>query len=267
MEENDKYGKLKIILKGMDSVLVGFSGGVDSTLLLKAALDALGKENVLAVTVASELKPKWEQEEAGNIAQKIGADFLALDKKQLTGEISANPPERCYICRKALLEDMLALAKEKSFKHIILGDNADDLHDYRPGYKASQEMNIRSPLAEAGLTKKEIREISKQFGLPTWDKKPFPCLATRFPFGERITEEKAKNIDRAEIFIRSLGVGDIRVRHHGNVARIEVEQKDFPAIMENKDKIIEKLKSYGYLYISLDLEGFRSGSMNQMLKK
>jgi len=263
----EKYSKLKEIMKSMDSVLVGFSGGVDSTLLAKAAVDALGKENVLAVTVASELKPKWEQEQARKIAEKIGVPFLPIDKKQLTSEISANPVNRCYICRKALLEDTLKLAKEKGFMHIVLGDNADDLHDFRPGYKASQEMGIRSPLAESGLTKKEIRELSKQLGLPTWDKKPFPCLATRFPFGEKITEEKVRNINQAEIFIRSLGVSDIRVRHHNKVARIEVEPKDFPIIMGNKDKIIEKLKSFGYRYIALDLQGFRSGSMNEMLEK
>jgi len=264
----EKYKKLKEIIKNMDSVLVAFSGGVDSSLLLKASVEALPKEKVLAITAASELKPKWEQDEAKNIANVIGARFLPVHLRQLDNpDVRKNPENRCYICRKALLVEMQKLAKEKGLKHIVLGDNADDLHDTRPGYRASQEMGIRSPLAEAGLTKNEIRELSQRLGLPTWNKKPFPCLATRFPFGEEITQDKARNIDKAECFMRKLGIADIRVRHHGTVARIEVDSGDFQNVLDNRQKIHEKLKSLGYTYVSLDILGFRSGSMNEAIAK
>ena len=263
-----KYGRLKEIIKSMDSVLVAFSGGVDSSLLLKASIEAFPRENVLAVSAASELKPKWEQDEARKIAKMIGARFLPVRLRQLDNPgVRKNPENRCYICRKALLAKMQRLAKENGLRHIILGDNADDLHDIRPGYRASQEMDIRSPLAEAGLTKSEIRELSQRLGLPTWNKKPFPCLATRFPFGEEITEEKARKIDQAECFMRRLGIGDIRVRHHGTVARIEVEPDDFQKVLASRKKIHGKLKSLGYRYVSLDILGFRSGSMNEMIQK
>jgi len=266
MEE--KLERLKSLLKELGKVSVAYSGGVDSTFLLKVSKEVL-KDNVLAVTLVSPLFPKKEIEEAKKMAETLGVKHIIVEDDSIlqNPEFINNPPERCYICKKINFKKILEISKENNIEYVIEGSNADDLKDYRPGRLAIKELGIRSPLLEIGLTKSEIRKLSQMFGLPTYDKPSLACLATRIPYGEKIEKERLKRIELSEEFIRSLGIRQVRVRDHNNIARIEIEDKDFYLIISLKDKIIKELKRLGYKYITLDLEGYRTGSMNEEIIK
>ncbi|WP_307336471.1 ATP-dependent sacrificial sulfur transferase LarE [Caldalkalibacillus uzonensis] len=264
----NKLLKLKGILSDMKSVLVAFSGGVDSTFLLKVAVDTLGYDHVLAVTADSETYPSSELEEAKRLAAKIGARHVVISTSEL--EIPGykeNNKNRCYFCKKGLFEELEPLRKKYGLNHIVYGLIADDLSEYRPGTKAAQESGVRGPLQEAGLYKDEIRALSKQMGLETWDKPSFACLSSRIAYGEMITVQKLSKVEQAEQVIRSLGIRQVRVRHHGDLARIEVEPGDMDTILTNRDHIYNQLEQIGYKFITLDLKGYKSGSMNKVLTK
>jgi uncharacterized protein len=262
-----KYDNLKTILAETGGLVVAYSGGVDSTLLLKAATKVLG-DRALAVTATSETYPPQEFEEAKKLATEIGARQRVIHTSELEVEqFCENPPERCYYCKTELFGKLLEIAREEGLAAVADGSNVDDLGDYRPGMKAAQELGVISPLRDAGLTKDEIREISKELGLRTWDKPSFACLASRFPYGDEITMEKLTQVAAAERVLRGLGLGQLRVRHHGQTARIEVEPEGFEAVIrsDNRARIVEEFHKIGYLYVTLDLDGYRTGSMNAPL--
>ena len=263
-----KTQKLKEIFRSMERVLVAYSGGVDSTLLLKVAKDTLGDENVLAVTVFSPLYPERELTGAKKLTQGMGVRHLLIKSNELEIEgFSKNPPNRCYYCKKELFEELQKLAHKEKIPFIVEGSTLDDERDYRPGKKAIQELGIRSPLKEVRFTKEEVRELSDALGLTTWDKPSFACLASRFPYGEEITMEKLKMVDEAENFLFGLGFKQVRVRHHGNLARIEIYPEEIERLMDKllREKVVSHLKKIGYHYVTVDLQGFRSGSMNEVL--
>ena len=263
-ELHDKYDHLISYLKSLGSVAVAFSAGVDSTFLLKAAQEALG-ENAVAITAQHASFPARENHDAEEFCHLLGVKQIVVKIDQLAIEgFRENPKDRCYICKKALFTTLLTLAHENDFKYVAEGSNMDDLGDYRPGLKAIAELGIKSPLREAGLTKSEIRSLSEEFGLPTWNKPPFACLATRIPYGEEITEEKLNMIDAAEQLLFDLGFPQFRVRMHGDIARIEIERPFFDKILEPEisDRIYEHFTKLGFKYVALDLHGYKTGSMN-----
>ena len=268
MTLNDKFTRLKEDLKQMERVIVAYSGGVDSTFLLKASSIA-GMKQILAVTALSETLPHEELSIAREITSALNIEHRIITTEELKNKnFSDNPPNRCYYCKKELFSKLSDIAAKENFSFILDGTNTDDTRDHRPGRRAAKEMGIHSPLLNAGLSKKEIREISRTLGLPTWNKPATPCLSSRFPYGQKITAEGLERVNRAENFLKRLGLTDIRVRDHSGTARIEVIQEEFAILMEknNREEIITLLKSLGYKYITLDLQGFRSGSLNENLK-
>ena len=265
MSLNEKYEKLKNYLMSLESVAVAFSSGVDSTLLLKIAHDVLG-DKAIAITASSMSFPKRELDEAKNFCEKNGIKQIIFSSEELDIDgFKNNPKNRCYICKKELFTKILEIAKDNNIKNVVEGSNLDDLGDYRPGLQAIQELDIKSPLRASELTKKEIRELSQNFGLKTWDKPSFACLASRFVYGEEITREKLKMVGTAEELLMNLGFKQFRVRIHGKIARIEILPEDFEKILQEKtrEKIYDELKKLGFSYVTLDLKGYRTGSMNE----
>lgn len=262
-----KYKKLKSILKKMGRVLVAFSGGVDSTFLLKVSRDVLGG-NVLAVTASSETYPEREREEAERLAKELNVRYKIIQTQELENpRFASNPPQRCYFCKKELFSKLQDIARAEGIPYVLDGSNYDDINDFRPGAKAVKELGIRSPLKEVRLGKSEIRLLSERLNLPTWNKPSFACLSSRFPYFTPIDTKSLKQVARAEEYLRRLGFYQIRVRHHGQVARIEMEPHEFSKIMEKKIKeaVIRNFKKFGYIYTTLDLAGYRTGSMNESL--
>jgi uncharacterized protein len=264
----EKLNRLKEILKSMGKVLVAYSGGVDSTLLLKVAADTVGRDRVVAVTALSPLYPERELAGAKEVARGIGVRHILIESNEMEIDgFSQNPPDRCYYCKKELFEKLSNLAKEEGIQFVIEGSTLDDEKDHRPGKKAIQELGIRSPLKEARFTKADVREVSKDLNLSTWDKPSFACLASRFPYGEEITENALERVDQAEEFLFGLGFKQVRVRHYQSLARIEIYPEEMGRFLEGsmRERVVRRLKEIGYKYVTLDLQGFRSGSMNEVL--
>ena len=266
-EVDQKLAQLKALLKKLGSVVVAFSGGVDSTFLLKVAQEVL-RDKVLAVTIDSNSFAKKELREANVFCEQQGIVQEVCKFNELDVEgFCQNPPNRCYICKKALFENLLEIAKEHKIAFVVEGSNIDDEGDYRPGMQAVKELGICSPLREVGLTKQEIRQLSRNYGLAVWNKPSSACLSSRFAYGEQITREKLKMVEQAEQFLQDLGFTQVRVRVHGSLARIEVLLEEIPQLMlqDNRKRIAEKLKEYGFSYVTMDLCGYRIGSMNESL--
>jgi len=262
-----KYELLLDYIRSLNCVAVGFSGGVDSTFLLKAAVDAVGDE-AFAVIGRLVSFQRAEYESAVRFCAENGIRYTTLDINELENEeFCKNPPDRCYICKKNIFSRIKSCAESQGCIHIIEGTNADDISDYRPGMKALSELGIKSPLREIGFTKKEIRMLSQKFGLPTWDKPSLACLSTRIPYGDRITVEKLHMAEEAEMYLRTSGISQLRVRIHGDTARIEVSPDEFMTVINDRINITEKLRQIGFSYVALDLLGFRSGSLNESLQK
>jgi uncharacterized protein len=269
MELDLKFQKLKDSLRDLKSVAIAYSGGVDSTFLLKVAADVLGN-NVIAITAKSSTYPEREFKEAVKYIKDIGAKHIVIISEELEIEgFAKNPVNRCYFCKKELFSKIRKVADDNNINAVLDGSNVDDISDFRPGTKAAIELKVISPLKDAGFTKDDIRAMSKKLGVPTWNKPAFACLSSRFPYGNEITVEKLSMVERAEQFLMDLGFRQIRVRHHEDIARIEVNTEERYKFFDIKimDKVANELKSIGFKYVTLDLLGYRTGSMNEVLSE
>ena len=269
MPIDKKFNHLKEILAAMDSAVVAFSGGVDSTFLLRIAREVLGPEKVLALTATSPTYPQSELEESQALAVSLDVRQILVESNEL--EIPGfknNDRDRCYLCKRELFGVCRDKAKELGYREILDGSNTDDLADYRPGRRAAKELAVRSPLLEADLSKNEIRYLSRELGLPNWFKQPFACLSSRFPYGTEITPERLARIDRCESFLRLKKFRCYRVRYHGEIARIEVAQEELSRLLnaELRAELVAEFKAAGFTYVALDLEGYRTGSMNEIAR-
>lgn len=272
-EADRRYNILKEYLTELESVAVAFSGGVDSAFLLKVAVDVLGKDKAIAVTAVSSLFPEREKREAEEFCNKYGIKQIKFHHNEFEiKDFKNNPPNRCYLCKRRLFEQIISIAEGNNIKHVVDGSNMDDNGDYRPGMVAIRELNIKSPLQYAGLYKEDIRELSKKLGLSTWSKPSLACLASRFAYGETISEEKLAMVDKAEQLLFDMGFTQFRVRIHGQenglTARIEILPEEFPRLMEesNRKRINKYFREIGFSYVALDLEGYRMGNMNNVIK-
>ncbi|MDX2469177.1 MAG: ATP-dependent sacrificial sulfur transferase LarE [SAR324 cluster bacterium] len=264
MSIKPKEQELKNWITNQKRLAIAFSGGVDSSFLAQVTFSLLG-DQALAILVKSQSLPEWEFQAAIATAKKIGIRLEVIEVDELANDaIASNPDDRCYHCKTLSYSEMVPLALSLNFKVVADGTNADDLSDYRPGLKAKDEQGVLSPLALFGITKAEIRILSKKAGLAVWDKPSFPCLNSRIPYGQEITDQKLKQISQGERFLLDLGLRQVRLRHHGKLARIEVEETDFNLLLEQKQLIVEKLKSLDFTYVTFDLQGFRSGSLNEV---
>ena len=264
-----KRSDLVNILEQMRSVIVAYSGGVDSAFLAAVANEALGRKALSVTAVSPSLAPS-ELDEATDLANRIGLNFMTIETNEIDRpDYQANNPDRCFFCKDELYTHLVRFAEEESFDSIVNGTNVDDLGDYRPGIEAAKQYGVRSPLVEAELTKDDIRALSRDMDIPTWDKPAQACLSSRIPYGTTVTVEALTKIAKAEQFLRSKGFKQLRVRHHDTIARIEIEPSDFSAITSEplRSEINQEFKNIGYSYITLDLDGFRSGSLNEILSK
>ncbi len=265
----EKLRRLHEILKEMGKVVVAFSAGVDSSFLLAVANDVLG-ENALAVTAVSPTYTGEEKDKAAEMVKSMDVRHRFINSEEMSNpDFANNPPDRCYHCKTELFVKLRQIADKENVAYVLDASNFDDCSDYRPGRTAAKDLGVRSPLIEAEMTKQDIRQLSRNMGLPTWDAPAMACLASRFPYGEAITVEKLSRVELAESFLRRLGFPGVRVRSHGDIARIEVDRKSIPKIVEPnlRDQISDRLKEIGFAYVSLDLAGYRTGSMNEMLSR
>ena len=268
MIKSEKYNRLLAYLKELGSVVIAYSGGVDSTFLLRACKDALG-DKAMALTVVSPYIPKWEIEEAKELIKDIEVNHEFLQVPVILEEIKFNPTDRCYLCKKAIFTKILAEAKKQGFNYVLDGTNADDIKDYRPGLRALKELEVKSPLLECGLTKDDIRQLSRELKLPTWDKPAYACLLSRIPYNEEIKTEELDKIEKSEKYLMDLGFRAVRVRYHGELARIEVPKDNIKRFIEDNllEKVSKALKGFGFKYVALDMEGYRMGSLNEGIDK
>jgi uncharacterized protein len=262
-----KYERMREILHAMGEVVVGYSGGVDSTVVMRVAHDVLG-DRAIAVVGDSEAFPQGEVDAALKVAEEMGVEVVRVRTHELSNiHFRVNNPDRCYHCKTELFTELRDVAEQRGIRWIADGSHADDVGDHRPGMKAGEERGVRSPLREAGIHKPEIRELAAYLGLSNWDKPSFACLSSRFPYGMHITPELLARLDGCEKFLREQGFRQFRVRHHDTMCRIEVEPQDIPRVVEMREAIHARFKALGYTYVTLDLEGYRSGKMNDTLKK
>ncbi len=259
-----KIRRLNNILKGLKKVVIAFSGGLDSTFLLKMSVDVLGRDNVIAVTAKSETYPASEYKDAVKIAGSIGSRHMTIPTDELAiRNFRSNPVNRCYYCKKELFAKLLAIKDKYRMEYVLDGTNRDDLKDIRHGTKAAMEAGIKRPLLEAGMVKKDIRRLSKRLGLATWDKPSYACLASRFPFNTPITKDGLKKVESAEAYLRKLGFKQVRVRMHDEIARLEILPHEFEAVLRIREKVTDRLRRLGFVYVTLDLSGYRTGSMHE----